>query len=53
MDNQRNKDLNGHYCCKIKIDDGTCDGFKDYRFKYDRPNLKHSKCCNFDNSVGK
>ena len=53
MDNQINKDLNGRYCCKIKIDDGTCDGFKDYHFKYDRPNLKHSKCCNFDNSVGK
>ena len=45
MDNQINKDLKGRYCCKIKIDDGTCDGFKDYHFMYDRPNFKHSKCC--------
>ena len=56
MDIHLNKDLNGRYCCKIKIDDVTCDGFKYYH-----PNLKCSKCCKcctlefgcFDNSVGK
>ena len=56
INNQINKDLNGLYCCKIKIDGVTCDGFKYYH-----PNLKRSKCCKsctlesgcFENSVGK